>query len=297
LVAQVSALGQQSLSERGVAAARAYLEERAAAGHPGPEVRSIEDENIFAHGRTLPVRVYRPDAITLSPVVVYLHGGGWVVGSVDASDAFCRRLVDAAGCVLVSVDYRLAPEDPFPAAVEDAVVAVTWAAQRAAGWNADTARLVVLGDSAGGNLATVAVRRVVDEGRIPICRQILAYPVTKADREPSTGGYGSQWPLTDGELSWFLDQYVTDDALRSDPDVAPLLADVTSMPPTTLLLGGCDPLFEEGMAYAERLWTAGVPVDLHVYAGQIHGFLTFDESILPRSREALGLVANAIRNS
>jgi acetyl esterase len=293
LVAQIRSLGQPAMWERGATGGRAYLEERAAAAPPGPPVAVVEDETLPAG---VAVRIYRA-ALPDRPVVVYLHGGGWVVGSIAASDAFCRRLVGEAGCTLVSVDYRLAPEHPFPAGVEDAVAAIEWTAARAGSWGADRERLVVLGDSAGGNLATVAVRRLLAAGSAIVARQILAYPGTKADRNPTSDGLGAEWPLTDADRAWYLDQYVPDETTRTDPDVAPLLADVSGMPPTTLLLGGCDPTVQEGLAYAEHLCAAGVSVDLHLYFGQIHGFLTFDESILSRSTEALGLVANAIRTT
>jgi acetyl esterase len=303
LVTQIRALGQPAMCERGVEGARAYLEDRAATAPAGPPVAVVEDE-------TLPtgvaVRIYHT-ALADQPVVVYLHGGGWVVGSVAASDAFCRRLVVAAGCTVVSVDYRLAPEHPFPAAVEDAVAAIEWTTDRAAAWGADRKRLVVLGDSAGGNLATVAVRRLLGAGPHVVARPILAYPGVSAERGPTSDGTGtgtgsgtgsgSEWPLTDADRAWYFDQYVPDETKRTDPDVAPLLADVSGLPPTTLLLGGCDPIVQEGLAYAEHLCAAGVSVDLHLYFGQIHGFLTFDESILPRSTEALGLVANAVRTA
>lgn len=296
LVAQVRSLGQPAMWQRGTEGARAYLEERAATGPPGPPVESVEDRSIPADDRSIPVRVYRPASSVALPVVVYFHGGGWVVGSIAASDAFCRRLVDAVPCVLVSVAYRLAPEHPFPAAAEDAVAAVEWAWRQAGSLDADAGRLVVLGDSAGGNLATVAVRRLLESGMDIVARQILAYPGVSPERGAQESPHGSEWPLTDADRQWFFDQYVPDASRRSDPDVAPLLGGVSGMPPTTLLLGGCDPILDEGLAYAEKLWAAGVSVDLHLYAGQIHGFLTFDETILPRSREALGVVANAVRN-
>ncbi len=297
LVAQIRATGQPSLCERGVDGARAYLEERAAAAPPGPRLELAHDDAVPGADRSVPVRIYRARPLTAAPVVVYFHGGGWVIGSVDASDAFCRRLAEAADAIVVSVGYALAPEHPFPDAIEDAVAAIEWCAGRASTWGGDPAHLLVLGDSAGGNIATVAVRRLVAGGRHLVCRQILAYPGAKADRGASGNPFASEWPLTDADRAWFLDQYVTDEGMRSEPDVAPLLADVSGMPPTTVLLGGCDPLADEGLAYAEHLWTAGVSVDLHLYAGQFHGFLTLDDTILPRSREALGLVANAIRNA
>lgn len=294
LVSQVVASGQPTLAQRGVLAARAYIAERAAASPPGPEIGQVFDQTIPASGGGLPVRVYRSADGESLPTVVYFHGGGWVVGSVAASDAFCRRVVEATPCVLISVDYRLAPEHPFPAAVDDAVAAVDWAASNGAVHGGDPDRLMVLGDSAGGNLAAVAVGRLIAQGRNIVARQILAYPGVAAERIASSQGPGSQWPLTDDEMAWFRDQYV-DEALRSHPDVAPLNATAAGLPPTTLLLGGCDPLMTEGMSYAEHLAMSGVSVDLHVYFGQIHGFLTMDPTILPRSREALGVVANAIR--
>jgi acetyl esterase len=297
LVSKILALSQPQLSELGAEGARAYLEGRAAAAAPGPRVETVRDEVVAAAGHSVAVRVYRPAAAAGLPLVVYLHGGGWVIGSIAASDAFCRRLVEATPCVLVSVEYRLAPEHPFPAGLRDTEAAILWAARHASDWQADSRRLVVVGDSAGANLATVAVRRLLAAGHDLVARQVLAYPGTASGREPSTGPWGREWPLTDGERAWYLDQYAPDEATRADPDVAPLLADVTGLPPTTILLGGCDPLADEGLAYAQHLWSSGVSVDLHLYSGQIHGFLTFDPTILARAEEAVGLVANAIRTT
>ena len=294
LVSQVMAGGLPSLSQQGVRRARAYIEERAAAAPPGPTVDHVENVNIPGEGGAIAARIYRPAVQIPLPIVVYLHGGGWVVGSVAASDAFCRRVVDAVPCVLLSVDYRLAPEHRFPAAVRDAVAAIEWGASNGAALGGDPRRLIVLGDSAGGNLATVAVRRLLSRGKRIVARQILAYPGVAAETAHTADGSGDQWPLTQADMAWFRGQYVDEDK-RSHPDVAPLNAEAAAMPPTTLLLGGCDPLMAEGIAYAEHLARAGVSVDLHLYTGQIHGFLTFDPSLLPRSREALGVVANAIR--
>lgn len=295
LVAAIRSTGQPPMSERGVEGARAYLEERAAATPPGPPLTRVSDELVDEGG--VCARVYQPDASPGLPLVVYFHGGGWVVGSLEASDGFCRRLAAAAECIVVSVDYPLAPEHRFPAAVECAVRAVEWAAEHADSWGADATRLAVLGDSAGGNIATVAVGRLARAGKDLVRRQILAYPGVTADRAASKSPFGTEWPLTDADRVWFIDQYAPDERSRVDPDVAPLLADVADMPRTTLLLGGCDPLVSEGLAYAEHLWGAGVSVDLHLFSGQIHGFLTFDPTILPSSREALGVVVNAIANT
>ena len=286
LVAAMRSLGQPAMWQRGAEGARAYLDERAAAGPPGPPVAFVEDRSIEVNDRSIPVRVYRPSSSVALPVVVYFHGGGWVIGSVAASDAFCRRLAQAAACVVVSVDYPLTPEHPFPAAADCAVVAIEWAAERSEAWDGDPARLIALGDSAGGNLATVAVRRLVAAGKDIVARQILAYPGVTAERSVSGTRFGGEWPLTDGDRLWFLDQYVHDHATQGNPDVAPLLADVSGMPPTTLLLGGCDPLVEEGLAYAAHLWKEGVSVDLHLFSGQFHGFLTLDETSCPTAGSA-----------
>ncbi|SEO49840.1 alpha/beta hydrolase [Trujillonella endophytica] len=296
LVRQFVAAGGPLLSERGVAGARAYLEQSAAAGAPGPHVERVEDRRIDVDGRTVPVRVHAPASEAPLPTVVYCHGGGFVIGSVAASDAFARRLAVAGPCVVVSVDYRLAPEHPFPAGIEDAVAALDWTAEHAGELGGDPGRVVALGDSAGATLTAAAVRRVTAAGRRPVRRQVLAYPGAGVDRARTTA-FGGEWPLTDVDSAWFAAQYLPEPSMRSDPDSALLTADVTGVPPTTLLLGGCDPLMPEGLAYAAHLTNAGVSVDLHLYAGQIHGFLTFPDTALPRSREALGVVTNAIRNA
>lgn len=296
LVRQFVAAGGPLLSERGVDGARAYLGQSVGAGAPGPYVERVEDRGIEVDGRTIPVRVYAPASDASIPTVVYLHGGGFVIGSVAASDAFARRLAVAGPCVVVSVDYRLAPEHPFPAGVADAVAAIGWVGEHAALLGGDPERVVALGDSAGATLTAAAVRRLTAAGRPVVRRQVLAYPGAGVDRTRGTR-FGGEWPLTDVDSAWFAEQYLPEPWMRADPDSALLTADVTGVPPTTLLLGGCDPLMPEGLAYATHLTNAGVSVDLHLYAGQIHGFLTFPDTALPRSREALGVVTNTIRNA
>ncbi len=284
-----------TLRERGVEGARHYLLENSANGPVGPEVASVENIVIDA---PVPIgaRVYRPTSPGALPTVIYFHGGGWVIGGLDTSDEFCRRLANEAPCVVVSVDYRLAPECPWPAAVDDAVAAIRWGADHAQHHGGDPTRLVVLGDSAGGNVATVAVRRLRDAHSDVVRHQVLAYPsIGTTQDHPSHTSHGNAWPLTNSDLAWFVEMYVPTPDDRLDPDVCPLLADVAHMPPTTMVLAGCDPLFDEGLAYTNHLIRAGVPTSLHVFAGQIHGFVTFPENRLPGSRAALGVVANAIR--
>lgn len=242
------------------------------------------------------MRVYQPGPGGSRPLVVYLHGGGWVIGSLDTSEAFCRRLAKSADCVVVSVGYRLAPEHPFPLPVQDAEAALRWAHDHASEIGTDPSKLVILGDSAGANLAAVVARRARDAGGPLIARQILAYPVTdhRLDR-PSHARYGTSWPLTTVDLAWFWDLYLPTPGDRGHPDASPLRADVTNLPRATLIVGGFDPLRDEGLAYAEHLVAAGVPLDLHLYEGQIHGFATFDPSILRTSTEAMSVFAGAIR--
>jgi len=296
LVAQIEALGMPLLSDRGVEGARAYHESalsRAAAPLP---IHHVDEVTLPVQGGSIPVRIYQPGPGGPRPLVVYLHGGGWVLGSLDTSEAFCRRLALSADCVVVSVGYRLAPEHPFPVPVEDAEAALRWAHDHASEIGTDTSKLVVLGDSAGANLAAVVARRARDAGGPLIARQILAYPVTdhRLDR-PSHARYGTCWPLTTVDLAWFWDLYLPKLGDRGHPDASPLRADVINLPRATLIVGGCDPLRDEGLAYAKHLVAAGVPLDLHLYEGQIHGFATFDPSILRTSTEAMSVFACAIR--
>ncbi len=285
--------GPATLEERGVDGAWAYIEANAARGAPGPAVESVDDRIVSG----VPVRVYCPASAGMLPVVTYFHGGGWVLGSISGSDAFCRRLAVSTPCVVVSVGYRLAPEAPWPAAVDDGAAVVAAVGAHVAELGVRRAvRHIVLGDSAGGNVAAAAARRVLCVGAAAVDRQVLAYPtVSMTQDRPSHAEHGQSWPLLSSDLSWFVRLYLPDEANRWDPEVSLLDADVRGVPSTTLLLAGCDPLRDEGLAYAQHLAANGVPVGVHEFKGQIHGFLTFPEEILPTSREALGVVANAIR--
>jgi acetyl esterase len=298
LVAQVRALAMPSLSDRGVEGARAYYESGLAREAAPLPIHYVEEVTVPVQGGTIQARVYRPGPGGPRPLVVYTHGGGWVIGSLDTSDAFCRRLAKCADCTVVSVGYRLAPEHPFPVPVEDAEAALRWSHDHAAEIGADPSKLIVLGDSAGANLAAVVTRRTRDSGGPRIARQILAYPVTdhRLDR-PSHLRFGTSWPLTTEELAWFWDLYIANPEERLHPDASPLRADVSNLPRATLIVGGSDPLRDDGLAYANHLVAAGVPLDLHLYEGQIHGFATFDPSILPTSREALSIIASAIQTA
>jgi acetyl esterase len=240
---------------------------------PGPAVESVRDILIPGQAGGIPARVYSP--VPGAPgVVVYYHGGGWVVGSVDEWDASVRALAVASGCDVVSVDYRLAPEHVFPAAADDAYDALVWAART----QADGRPLVVAGDSAGGNLATVTALRARDLGGPPLALQVLVYPVTDHDLDrPSYHEYdGAEFIVNRGDMVWYWDHYVPDPAVRGNPYASPLrAAELSGLPPAYLVTAEHDPLRDEGFAYADRLRAARVPVEHRHYESQIHGFFTF----------------------
>jgi acetyl esterase len=237
----------------------------------GPEVAACEDIAIPGRDGAISVRRYRAGEDPPRGAVLYFHGGGWVLGGIEQSDAVCRALVEASGCDVVSVDYRLAPEHPFPAAVHDADDALTWLLET----GAPTSNVVVLGDSAGGNLATVAARHARDAGvGARVVLQVLIYPVT--DHAMDTRSYARNVEgllLNAPDMRWFWDHYAPDPEVRRSPDASPLRAlDLAGLPPTFIVVTEFDPLRDEGLAYARSLVEAGVEVTIDDYAGMIHGF-------------------------
>lgn len=262
------------------------------AGDPEPVAR-IEDIAIPGPGGPLPVRVYTPAGPGPFPVLLYFHGGGWVIGTLDTHDGLCRALANGVPCVVVSVDYRLAPEHKFPAAVEDADAAVRWVAAHAAEINADPTRIAVGGDSAGGNLAAVASLLARDRGGPRLACQLLVYPVTDhydagmPSYETNANGYY----LTRDNMIWFIEQYLAGEHDQTNPLFAPLRApDLRGLPPALVMTAEYDPLRDEGERYAERLREAGVPVTLTRYDGMIHGFIRLPGA-MDRARQA---VADAV---
>jgi acetyl esterase len=233
----------------------------------------------------IPARIYTPEGLGPFPLLVFFHGGGFVVGNLDSYDEMCRTLCRGAGCVVMAVDYRLAPEHKFPAAPDDCLAATRWAAEHAGEFNADPTRLVVAGDSAGGNLATVTALRIRDEGGPRLCGQLLIYPITDY-HTPPTPSYltnANGYLLTRDLMIWFWGHYLSSTSEASHPHAAPLRAsDLSGLPPTLVITAEYDPLRDEGERYAARLQQAGAPVVLSRYEGMIHGFLTlgdlFDES-------------------
>jgi acetyl esterase len=242
------------------------------------------------------VRVYRPQSDSPLPLLIYFNGGGFVVGSVSSSDSICRVLASTVPCVIVSAAYRLAPEHPFPAAVDDCYAAVEWAAAHAAEFGADSRRIAVAGDSSGGNLAAAMALMARDKGGPPLAGQVLVYPplhhdlVTKSmldNKDPMFfNAYSS---------AWFWGHYLADPADGESPYASPLNAtDHSGLPAALIMTGELCPVRDEGAAYSSALAGAGVPVEYHEYAGLPHGFLAVAAK-LDTARDALGLIADFLR--
>ena len=226
-------------------------------------------------GGELTVRFYWPPGEGPFGVCLYFHGGGWVLNNIDTHDDLVRRLAAASGCVFVSVDYRLAPEHKYPAAIEDGYAALQWVAQNAAELNVDPARIAVCGDSAGGNIAAVLCLMTRDRGGPPIKAQVLIYPITDCDFDrPSYRDNADGYFLTAQQMKWFWNHYVSSPEQMLEPYASPLrAASLSGLPTATILTAEFDPLRDEGEAYAFALSSAGVPVTQHRYDGLIHAFV------------------------
>jgi acetyl esterase len=223
----------------------------------------------------VPARVYVPQRAQPAPLVVYLHGGGWVLGDLDTHDDTCRRIATGGSCTVVNVGYRLAPENPYPIPLEDCFAAVSWSSEHSADLSADPGAIVVAGSSAGGNLAAAVTLMARAAGAPQIAGQILIYPVI--DPRMDTESYrlfGSGYGLDRDQMKWFWSSYVPDERARHEPLVAPCLSEsLAGLPPALVITAEFDPLRDEGEQYARALRAAGVRVKLHRYEGQIHGFV------------------------
>ena len=265
---------------------------------PKPELARVDDLQIRARdGAQLPARLYAPSTGSGLPALLYTHGGGFTIGSIESHDIFCRTLSQLSGAAVVSLDYRLAPEHRFPTAVHDSWDALAWlAGEGGRALGLDTSRLAVGGDSAGGTLAAVAAVHARDQG-IPLALQLLIYPGTTDHQDTPSHARFEHGPVLEKALiDWFFAQYI-DPADRSDWRFAPLKsADVDGVAPAWVGLAECDPLVDEGVFYADKLRAAGVQVDLEIYRGVVHGFITMGRAI-PEARQLYQDAAQALRQA
>lgn len=261
-----------------------------------PRLARVQELTIPARdGAQLRARLLAPDSTSKLPVLLYLHGGGFTIGSIDTHDTLCRVLAQRSGAAVLTVDYRLAPEHRFPTAVNDAWDALRWlAGAGAAGLGLDAARIAVGGDSAGGTLAAVSAIQARDAG-LPLALQLLIYPGTTAHQDtPSHASYADGPMLDKAEIDWFFAQYI-DPSEREDWRFAPLLADdVEGVAPAWIGLAECDPLVDEGVLYGDKLRMAGVAVELEIYRGVVHGFVQMGRA-LPEARRFHEDAAAALR--
>jgi acetyl esterase len=265
--------GRIPAREIGHEALRQGSRRRAESRPGGPRLPSVEGRLIPGEP-PLPARLYRP-ALEARPLVVYLHGGMWLLGDLETHDRTCRQLAVAADAAVLAVDYRRAPEDPWPAAVEDAIRAVRWATGEAHDLGGRAGGVAVAGDSAGAHLATLVCLRLREAGGPLTTAQALAYPNTDLTlSQPSIRESGTGWGLDADDLAWAVEQWVPDEARRGDPNVSPLHApDLSGLPPALIVTAEHDPLRDEGDAYAARLEAAGTPVRHGCEPGLVHGFL------------------------
>lgn len=259
-------------------------------------VRELVDRTVPGPDGDIPVRIYTPDIASEvpNPGLVWYHGGGFVIGDLDTTDGVCRSLCNRAGVVVVSVDYRLAPEQPFPAAVDDAVAALDWVRAEATHLGVDPDRIAVGGDSAGGNLAAVVAQERSDD----VVFQLLVYPTVDLTMScPSIDENAEGYLLTKDHMTWFLNHYVGEDVDRRDPRMSPLFAeDLTGLPPAFVITAGYDPLRDEGEAYGERLAEAGVDVDVERFEGMIHAFFQMN-GVIEAADAALDQAAERLRKA
>lgn len=241
-----------------------------------PEVGATTDIAIDGPGGEVPLRFYSPEGDGPHPLLVYYHGGGWVLGTLDTHDSICRELTNAANCITVSVGYRLAPEHPFPAAVEDAYAALRWVADHGSNFGGDEDRIAVAGDSAGGTLATVMCLLARERNSVDIAAQSLVYPVTAFDEQFDSVAENAKYGLA-SDPDWFKDQYLESEIDGHNPYAFPLQErDVSRLPPAFVITSEFDTLRDDGIAYAERLKEVGVLDEHRHFDGMIHGFLHYD---------------------
>jgi len=269
-----------------------YLQAKPVAHPEPPELAAVKELTIPGPAGPIPARLYTPKTLRRpngkSPCMVFFHGGGWVIGDLDSHDVVCRFLAHEGGMLVISVDYRLAPEHKFPAAADDAVAATRWIADNAAQFEIDTGRLFVGGDSAGGNLSAIVAIDARDHAGPKLAGQLLIYPATDFRMShPSHSEPETDCLLTHSVMRWFADHYLAGPADIDNWRASPArMENLKGLPPAYVLIAGADPLRDEGTEYARRLADAGVAVTHKAYPGQFHGFITMGK-ILPKANDAL----------
>jgi acetyl esterase len=278
-----------------VQARKVFLNMRSTKGEPEP-VGEVMDRAVPGSFGDIPIRIYTPEVDGPYPALVYYHGGGWVIGNLDSHDGICRSLTNLAKCAVISVDYRLAPEHPFPAAVEDSYVAAQWIFEHAAELNIDPSRIAVGGDSAGGNLAAVVAFLAKERGTPKLIHQLLIYPITSLSFDTvSYAKNGEGYFLTRDLMVWFSEHYIKNPEDAENPLAAPfLIEDLQGLPPALVITAEFDPLRDEGEAYATRLREADVSVIYTCYDGMIHGFVG-TTGILDQGKKALRQAADCLK--
>jgi len=264
---------------------------------PAPPLAVIEDIAVPGPAGDIPARLYRPTADTDAlPVLAYFHGGGFVQGDLETHHGLCARLALWSGAMVVAFDYRLAPEHKFPAAVEDCMVAYEWLRAEGGSIGADTARVAVAGDSAGGNLSAVVCQQALAAGAVPPTFQVLIYPAVDLAMESASHAAMVDAPVIPRDrIDWYMEQYLNGAADKADLRASPLRAEsLEGLPPALIISGGFDPLRDEAKHYADRLGEAGVNVTHHEYPGQIHAFISLIKAI-PEGGEATREVADYMR--
>ena len=299
LLDQMVAMGGPPLHALPVPDARALMVALAGmSGTSSVPLAKVEDRTIPGPAGEIPVRVYTPPGETTLPLLVYFHGGGWVLGGLETHDPVCRELAHGAGCVVMAVDYRLAPEHKFPAAAEDCYAAVVWAARNAADIGADPTRIAIGGDSAGGNLTCVVALMARDKGGPKLCFQLPVYPVT--DHSFETASYrdnATGYLLETDGMVWFWNHYLGAEADGAQAYASPLRAkDLRGLPPALVITAEFDPLRDEGEAYARRLQEADVPTTLRRFDGMIHGFFGMG-ALMDQGKTAIAEASAALRQA
>jgi acetyl esterase len=295
---QMQAAPGPKMSEAGAPAAREiFVALMQLVGPKDVPVGKTENLTVPGPAGAIPIRVYTPVAAGRDPLpaLIYYHGGGFVIGNIETHDGLCRMMANEGAFRVISVDYRLAPECKYPAAIDDAFAALAWVQSNAADIGVDANRIAVGGDSAGGALAAQVALLAKTKGALPLACQMLLFPVTQVGEETSSlREFAVGYFLEKETLDWFYDSYLPDGVDKSDPKISPLRArDLAGLPPAYVMLGGYDPLHDEGAQYADRLRAAGVKVTVADYPSMVHCFV-YMQSFLPQAHEALASAAKTV---